>query len=567
MNIPMIRQDKVYDVIIIGAGIAGSMIGAILARKGLTVLLTDVNCHPKFAIGESTVGHTSEMIQLIADRYDVPEIGYLSSFRKIKEFVTSSCGVKRGFGFLYHREDGSQYKEESNQFVIPPLLHGLENHLFRQDIDAFLFNTAIKYGADQISDCVIEDIIFSEDEVKVHTKKYGEITCSFVLDGSGFRSVLADKFKLREKPETLHAQTRSIFTHMVDVKPYDNCVPKNFHGMPLPWFQTTLHHCFDGGWMWIIPFNNHVKASNPVCSVGLTLDIEKYPNQGVNPEEEFNSFIKKYPTIANQFSEAKSVRNWVGTGRLQYTSKQAAGHRYFLLPHSAGFIDPLFSRGLAITMDGIFALVPRILEAFEKNNFDPKLFSYPENLILSSIKYADELVHTSFKSFKDYKLWNAWLRIWALGEAGLDQLRILNAKMSFANDKNDKHFTELEEVPYLGMICPNSERFYNLWNETRSLILRAARGEVELDVAENRFYSLFNEAKLISPSIGMGKPGKRIFGASNMENIKSMLWGKLNKDEKVAEYYKFKTLDMLKININNLSELSTKDLKLPVTKY
>lgn len=42
-----------YDVAIIGSGIAGSTLAAILARQGLSVLIFEAGTHPKFAIGES----------------------------------------------------------------------------------------------------------------------------------------------------------------------------------------------------------------------------------------------------------------------------------------------------------------------------------------------------------------------------------------------------------------------------------------------------------------------------------------------------------------------------------
>lgn len=53
-----------------------------------------------------------------------------------------------------------------------------------------------------------------------------------------------------------------------------------------------LHHIFKGGWLWIIPFNNHRASTNPLCSVGLQLDPRLYPQrEDLTPEEEFRAFI------------------------------------------------------------------------------------------------------------------------------------------------------------------------------------------------------------------------------------------------------------------------------------
>ena len=48
------RTDR-YHVAILGAGIAGSMLAAVLARNGVRVLLVDAATHPRFAVGESTI--------------------------------------------------------------------------------------------------------------------------------------------------------------------------------------------------------------------------------------------------------------------------------------------------------------------------------------------------------------------------------------------------------------------------------------------------------------------------------------------------------------------------------
>ena len=42
-----------FDVIMIGSGLAGSILAIILAKHNLRVLTIDKNAHPKFAIGEA----------------------------------------------------------------------------------------------------------------------------------------------------------------------------------------------------------------------------------------------------------------------------------------------------------------------------------------------------------------------------------------------------------------------------------------------------------------------------------------------------------------------------------
>ena len=59
------------DVVILGAGLAGTTLAACLARQGARVLILDAASHPRFAIGESTIPYTSMLMRLVAERYDV----------------------------------------------------------------------------------------------------------------------------------------------------------------------------------------------------------------------------------------------------------------------------------------------------------------------------------------------------------------------------------------------------------------------------------------------------------------------------------------------------------------
>ena len=150
-----------YDVSILGSGIAGSMLACILARKGLNVLLIEGGQHPRFAIGESTIPVTSLMAEMMGTHYDIPEIKALSSHNIVSESLSSQCGVKKGFGFIYHRP----YQEHNKQEVVQTYLPHPETHLFRQDIDAQLAYAAVKYGATLKQSCKIRDLHFDNSGV------------------------------------------------------------------------------------------------------------------------------------------------------------------------------------------------------------------------------------------------------------------------------------------------------------------------------------------------------------------------------------------------------------------
>jgi FADH2 O2-dependent halogenase len=135
---------RTFDVAILGGGLSGSLLGAILAKQGVSVVIIEEDVHPRFAVGESTTPHTSLLISLLAERLGMPEIEHIAYPERLPKHVCTTSGLKRFFGFVYQRP-GQPYDPREG-FQIGTNSKD-ENHWFRQDIDAYLFHLAVKYGA------------------------------------------------------------------------------------------------------------------------------------------------------------------------------------------------------------------------------------------------------------------------------------------------------------------------------------------------------------------------------------------------------------------------------------
>ncbi len=430
----MINEPTPYDVAIIGSGFSGSSLAAILARQGQRVVVFEAKSHPKFAIGESMILETSEVLRASAELFDVPELAYFSS-ENYFGLAGTSHGVKRHFSYLHHRPGQPQDRRHSLQAVIPRQPHGHEMHLFRQDTDAFLTATAVAYGADVLQETPVAEIDVQTDGVEIVTTKGARYRASYVVDAGGFRSILAERFGLRELD--LRTHSRTIFTHMVNVPCYNDIGGSTAeYGIPYRWSEGTLHHIFHGGWLWVIPFNNHPISTNPLCSVGLLLDPRIHPERpDLSAEEEFNAFIGQYPGMAAQFTNARSVRAWTRTGRIQYSSKQVVGDRYCLLGHAAGFIDPLFSKGLYVTSMSTALCAHLLLKAKATGDYSAAAFRPLEDQTLAYIRTNDRLVANSFRSFSHPKLWQVYSVLWLLG--AYTELVMLNSARAQAADRDD----------------------------------------------------------------------------------------------------------------------------------
>ncbi|MDH6132649.1 FADH2 O2-dependent halogenase [Kitasatospora sp. MAA4] len=522
---PKAAKVQECDVVILGSGLGGSITGAILARQGAKVVLIDAGQHPRFAVGESQNPQLVEWLHLLAVRFDVPEIKHLLDVKAITDNLGPSHGKKQSFGFVKHKKGQEPDPREANMFIIPKMLTEA-SHMFRQDTDSYYLNVAAKYGCTLRQNWRATDLDFDEDGVNV-TGQNGEVfRAKFLIDASGFRSPLAEKFDLRENPPRHKHHSRSLFTHYVGIKPYDdvNNYPEALQP-PAPFNGGTLHHLIERGWFWIIPFNNYKDSKNPVCSVGLTFDERLYPKpKDMTPDEEFNMYLDQYPAVKRQFEGAKRVREWVSTDRIQYSSKQTIGHRWCLMSHAAGFIDPLYSRGLSNTFEVVDALVSRVLESLKDDDFSVERYEYVERLEQGLLHYNDELVNASYNSFSHYRLWNAVFRVWGCFTTPAT-IRMLRARQNFLIDGDDRHFKEMEESRFPGLWWPDSTGFKHLLDVTAETCEKYEAGVLDGDTAADIVFKAIRDCDVVVTPFGWkDDEDHRYFLPSTATMMKFMYW-------------------------------------------
>lgn len=500
------RKGYDADVVILGGGIAGTILATVLARGGAKVEVLDAGHHPRFTVGESTIPHTSTLFRLIAERYDVPEIKTLATFHSAYANISSNNGIKRGFNFYWHEPGKSQDPALTHQVPIPSIMH-TETHFFRAELDHWILKLAERYGAVVRQGVRVTRVDLNESGVTITSNQGHNLRARYLIDAGGYRSILASTLDLREEPCRFRHHSRSMFTHMQSVAPWEQVAACNLG--PVRGSQSTLHHIFDGGWIWVIPFNNHPRASSNLVSVGITVDPRKHPRRDVPASQEFAEFISSYPDIQRQFANARPVRDWVATGRLQYSSSRTIGHRWALAMHAAGFLDPLFSRGLSFTMDWINSFAWRLLKALAEDDFSIDRFEPVEQLTQELLNYNDGLVANAFTSFSSFELWDMWVRIWSLGE----QLALFESNRSYARFRATRDpavLDRLERVAPHGSLpeIPEIRQFFAWAYDQAGAV---AEGRLSPEDAAAVLLKGIQGSNFSPPEFGFDDPARRIF--------------------------------------------------------
>ena len=542
---------KQFDVIILGSGVGGSTLATILAKHHLSVLMIDKKSHPRYAIGESLTTHTELLLKLLSRNYSIPEFEHLSSFYNVKENIsTSACGHKRIFGFLYHNEG-----EEQSSHARVLIGSGDSSHLFRQEVDHYLVKAAINYGAKLLEGSEVTDLEIKQNSVRVIVTGGESFTSDYLVDASGYNSMLARKFNLREHPTRFKTHSRSLFTHMVNVKDTDEAIQKSHEekGRKIPWKRGTTHHVFKEGWMWVIPFNNYEESTNPVCSVGINFNSRHSPKSDISPEQEFQNFIMRFPSIASQFKSAKTVQNWTSTDRIQYSSKSCIGERFYILPHSSGFVDPIFSSGLTQTFLTINPLAALILQAVSEKDFSSQRFLPLANLQQKIFNHNDAIAHCTYVSFRDFNLMDAWLRVWIMQHLmpvwrlGFSQLDL------FTKDYKPRTLSQLTDVKYLEELDIQIDHWGNNYvSKAIAEIEKVEKGLISPDEAASNIVSALNSASWLFRAMGIGNTSQHYLDLATSQRFNLSLliyafWTQLFLDKNdrpfnfvISDFFKFR---------------------------
>ncbi len=469
-----------FDVIVLGSGLAGSITATILSKLGHRVALIEKGEHPRLAIGESLIPTSAMWFWILGQKYGIPELTTLAHIDSISRNIAPTSGLKRGFGYVYHRE-GQELVDprEASLFIgaLQPMFK--ESQFYRQDIDHHMVQASQRYGVDYRDRTVVEDVRIDDDAVTVAIADGPPITGRFIIDATGRHSVLADKFGLREEPTRLRHSSRTIFSHMRGVRPFEEVAPEaTTKRRSASWSHGTLHHVFDGGWFWIIPFDNHKSSESDLVSVGVTVGTDRHPKlDGIKPEKEFWSFVRRFPVIERHLGAAVPARDFVGTDRLQYSSTAAVGDRFLLLQHAYGFIDPLFSRGIWRSLETVDAVCRSLHDALAEDDLGAERFKPIEVMQAAMLDDNDQMVHNAYRSMSSYDTWTAWLRVW-FAEEVMTTLPVLSATFGHTATGDLSAFDRLDGDPRPGTAYSFSAGLQELVDRTEAELDRHDRGEI-----------------------------------------------------------------------------------------
>jgi flavin-dependent dehydrogenase len=370
-------MDK-YDVIIIGAGPAGSCAAAILNKANLSVCIIEKNIFPRFCIGESLLPQNMVYLE---------EAGLLDVFGKGK------FQYKNGAQFLL----GDEFKEINfeQKFTDGPF----ETYqVTRSEYDKDITDELESRGIDIRFNHELNNIEFESDIMPVKasvlnldSKTKSNIGANFIIDASGHAKVLPKLIDL--KTSFTAVDRTSYFTHIKSTEPlgFDNNK-----------ILITVDETNRKNWFWTIPLGDN-KYSLGLISSDIFTDSspEQIIEQVINKNPKFKEVLTDY----NYTKEVSVIKG--------YTSKTETTHgeRFVLIGNSSEFLDPIFSSGMTVALKSASLSSNLIIKKLAGENVDwDESFTKELNFGLNTFSnfvsswYEEELQEIIFAKINDKKI-------------------------------------------------------------------------------------------------------------------------------------------------------------------
>lgn len=308
-------------VLVIGAGPAGCVAACHLANQGYEVTIVEKSKFPRFTIGESLLPISMEHFE---------EVGLLSALEG------AGFEVKSGALFIRGQEEEidisfSEYFTEGWTWTwqVP-----------RDEFDHLIAQTTEEKGVSIHFESAIEKIDFQEDGVEVvFINHMGSFSgkYDFVIDSSGNAGVLSTMLNIQKV--SAQSGRRSLFTQVKDVRREEFSRSR----------RITFDVLADDLWFWVIPF------SNGNTSLGFVGDAKWFGGED-HKDQQFAHMLQQSDNFKPRFEGLEYLFPVRGVADYSCQAEKLFGDRFVMVGNTAGFIDPVFSSGVAMaTSSGLLA--------------------------------------------------------------------------------------------------------------------------------------------------------------------------------------------------------------------
>jgi flavin-dependent dehydrogenase len=417
-----------HDVIVAGGGPAGSTAATWLARHGLDVLLLEREKFPREHVGESLLPFCYTLLD---------DLGVLPELKA--NFVR-----KPGVRFI--DRDGNASTTWCFSHVIKDKTY-LSFQVIRSEFDHILLKNAVRNGVKVREETAVTeaDITSASDRVTVTTRNASGQTAvheaRFLVDASGREALIGARNGWRQPRAEL--DRTAIWSHWGDVQLAGGLE----EGLSIIIYMGEQQK----GWIWVFPLGEHRITAGFVAQNSYLREQQRLLKE--NGSADWKGDLCLQELMRSEFMRRllKGSRMLIPmqvNGNYSYEIKNHYGSNYAMVGDARGFIDPIFSSGVFLSIKTSSLVAPAIHRYLSGPAKDAK-----EELeeVYRKITGAYNFVHRMIKLFYDpHSL--TWAQAGADGKTHKDHENamaaghyMLSGDFFESHEKYDEFFKILED--------------------------------------------------------------------------------------------------------------------------
>lgn len=348
------RQKKnIYDIIIVGAGPAGTTAALYAAKKGLKTLLLDKETFPRDKIcGDALSGKSVAVLR---------ELNLLEKVQKLPGAHIQSI--------VFSSPDHASFRIDLTKTSLKDTAKGYV--IRRKNFDNLLFDEAKIVTTTCLENFAVSELITENGYVcgirgkDKAADREQEFFGKMVLGADGYKSIVSRQLGFYEHDPK----------HWVVAL---RCYYQNVGGLT---DQIELHYTDEviPGYFWIFPLENGY------ANVGIGMLHKYIKSQKMDLLKALEDTIKS-PYFSERFKKAEAMEKPVGWN-LPVGSKRrkSYGNGFLLLGDAAGLIDPFTGEGIGNAMYSAKFAINTVIDSLNSDDQSEKFLSTYENELWQAI--------------------------------------------------------------------------------------------------------------------------------------------------------------------------------------
>jgi flavin-dependent dehydrogenase len=364
---PCMDSQQKSDVLIIGAGPAGSTAAALLAEHGHRVLVLEREKFPRYHIGESLLPFCYAPLQRLGLIEKLKASHFVKKYSV--QFISPNGKASQPF-YFFNRYDPDTIAQTWQ--------------VLRSEFDQMLVDHARAKGAEVREEMTVTSLLRDGERVAgVRARdKNGverEFRAPMTLDCTGKEAFAAVRNQWRLKDPFLNKV--AVWTYYKGAR-RDPGIDEG---------ATTVAFVPEKGWFWYIP------QHDDMASVGVVAEGKYLSRGGVKSTEaifkrelEQNAWINAYVAAGEQTGP------YYITSEFSFHSRHCGCEGLLLVGDAFCFLDPVFSSGVMLALKSGVLAADAVHEALLAQDFSPERFAGYASLLRQGIENMRKLVYAFY---------------------------------------------------------------------------------------------------------------------------------------------------------------------------